>query len=110
MLRYTENYIRTLLGIVSKYKVKDLPASVAGVIDGYFAPLIAALPKKKAEDEPPEYEKQYEALSTGFTAKRAFSIEKESWDNARALAVSETDITEPAVHAGSRIWHAGWFE
>lgn len=97
MLRYTENYIRTLLGIVSKYKVKDLPASVAGVIDGYFAPLIAALPKKKAEDEPPEYEKQYEALSTGFTAKRAFSIEKESWDNARALAVSETDITEPAV-------------
>lgn len=92
-VRYTENQIRALLGIKSRYRVTGLDPTLKEGIDLYFAPY----KKKKADEEAkkrreareetrtPINEALYEAVSTGFSEEEAKKIEENAWDTTERL-------------------------
>ncbi len=96
-IRYTENKLRALLGIKSRLAVKDLPSSAAAVIDAYFTSIFARAEAERQRAAMPEYEKLYDAQTTGLSFAGADEIERASWSTtARLVEESEEIASETA--------------
>ncbi len=96
-MRYTENKIRSLLGIKSRISCGKLPEHIIFAIGGCFRNIRAD------GDGPavklPEYEKKYEPVTHGFTLEGASRIEQDSWETTERL-VETFDETEEEVVEG----------
>lgn len=88
IIKYAENCTRRLLGIKARFKISELPRRATEAVDGYFAPLFEEqmLRRKRRNEQKllraesiPEYEKLYDAESTGLSFEHALEIEKSSW-------------------------------
>ena len=76
MVKYSENRLRSALGLKSKLSVGKLGPGVKETIDAYFD---AAFPGKNHKAEP-EYERLYDPPATEVTTDAARKIEEESWE------------------------------
>ena len=98
MIRYSENRIRSALGIKAKLKVDSLSDGIKHCIDEYFdANLPIPEKKPKGQKQPElhnEYEKLYEPTNKQFSLENALEIEKESWSTTEILTSALED--EPA--------------
>lgn len=114
IIKYTENCTRRLLGVKARFKITELPRRATEAVDRYFAPLFEeqmlrrnhrkGQDKLHAEDIP-EYEKLYDAESTGLSFEHALEIEKNSWKITErlmdAFCLSENNIDGGADGAES---------
>lgn len=99
-VKYSENRIRTYLGIKSKLKISPLPDDIRVCLEEYFDRELGKV--KSSSDtshtakviEIPEYEKLYDAPSTGFDLSRAQKIEKDSWTVTRMLEAELEEFEE----------------
>ncbi len=96
-LKYTENKLRTLIGVKSRLAVKDLPDEYRLLIDSYFANEMARVRRERERANAPEYEKLYDAPDTGGVSfEDAIEIERASWrTTARLVEGSEEYEDEP---------------
>ena len=94
IIKYAENCTRRLLGIKARFKISELPHRATEAVDGYFAPLFEEqmLRCKNRKEQKllraesiPEYEKLYDAESTGLSFEHALEIEKSSWEITKRL-------------------------
>ena len=99
LVKYSENFVREMLGIRSRLTVQCVAGEKKELINGYFAPLVKRERdrpplkrgrKKKIPDQPPrseipEYEKYYEPQNVGFSAELAAKIESDSWNTTDML-------------------------
>ena len=100
MVKYSENRIRAYLGIKSKLKIAPLPDDIRMCLEEYFdrefgkvkSNSQASHAEKAAEI--PEYEKLYDAPSTGFDLSRAQKIEKDSWTVTKMLEAELEEFEE----------------
>jgi len=92
MVKYAENNVRAMLGIKSRFGTPNLPESAKKYIAEYFAPLRAS--RKKKDEEPPEYERYYEADSHGISPEAALELERSSWETTKKLIEA---FDEPAA-------------
>ena len=98
LVKYSENNVRKLFGIRSRYHLYSLPASLRSEVDSYFAPLIAATHKEPEKvQERPEYEKLYDAKVEEISLGRAENIEKEAWKTTALLTDNEDFAVEEYV-------------
>ena len=97
-LKYTENKLRALMGVKSRLAVKSLDEEYKSVIDNYFAVLFDKVNRERMRASRPEYEKLYEAESTGLSTVGADEIERASWSNTARLVVDEEEC-EPILPA-----------
>ena len=94
-VKYTENKLRALLGVKSRLSVKDFSDEYKTSIDRYFESLFALINRKRQLEQRPEYERLYDAESTGISGKDAENIENSSWNLTMRL-VTEDEICEEA--------------
>lgn len=103
LLKYTENKIRSYLGIRSRLSCHEIPKEMKQEIDDYF--LVGySLGKyssagKTSPVEVAAYEKLYEAPRDQFDLEKALSIESSSWETTEKLVTAfepENEI-EPVV-------------
>lgn len=92
-VKYTENMLRSLLGVKSRLAVKDLPAEYKEEIDRYFDVLFRAVNEKRRREARPAYEAHYEAAEHGFSVADADEIERSSWSVTERLVVDEDVCT-----------------
>ena len=94
IIKYAENCTRRLLGIKARFKISELPRRATEAVDGYFAPLFEELMLRRKHrkeqnllraESIPEYEKLYDAESTGLSFEHALEIEKSSWEITKRL-------------------------
>ncbi|MGM9684281.1 MAG: TerB N-terminal domain-containing protein [Eubacteriales bacterium] len=91
VVKYSENKLRTCLGIKSKLTVFSLNAEITALIDSLAESM---LPKRKrtersaAEDE---FEKNYAVPLRPLSLERAKEIEDESWETTRSLVEAFED-------------------
>ena len=95
MVKFSENFVRELLGIKSRLTVSCLGSEKKQLIKQYFEPFVKrvsdAPPLKRGRKrliadpatiqppEPPEYEKYYEPEKREFSPELARKIESDSW-------------------------------
>ncbi len=87
VIKYTENQLRTYLGIRSRLSVYSLFPTVRAMIDAYLSPF---LPRRVRENAPQaeeraEYEKLYDLPRVPLSLERAQEIERASWDTTERL-------------------------
>lgn len=90
-LKYTENRLRALLGVKSRIAVKELPDEYKSIIDAYFSVLFEKVNKERKQAMKPEYEKLYDAETTGISFEGADEIERLSWKTTERLIVDEVN-------------------
>ena len=99
-VKYSENRIRAYLGIRSKLKLAPLPEDIRICLERYFDTELGKSASGSAQKtaarplEIPEYEKLYDAPSTGFDLSRAQKIEQDSWTVTKMLEAELEDETE----------------
>jgi len=96
-LKYTENKLRSLLGIKSRLAVKDLLPEYCRIIDSYFETLFEKVNRERKRANRPEYEKLYEAESGNLSIDGADEIERLSWETTARLVVEDEEKTEEQV-------------
>ena len=87
IVKYTENRIRTSLGVRSKLSVYSLPSSIKEILDAYLdraLPIRRATAQKK-QAEIAAYEKLYDLPSKPLSFAAAAEIEALSWDTTQKL-------------------------
>ena len=98
MVKYTENRIRTSLGVRSKLSIYALPTPVKELLDAY---LDASLPAKTSShrvksEETPAYEKLYDLPSKPMSFAAAAEIEALSWNTTQRLVEAfEEEAPQP---------------
>lgn len=94
--KYTENKLRTVLGIKAKLGIDRIAPEDAAFLDSFFEPLIPSKQKKAKEDlyMPDDYMKNYESEDSGFDFAAAQAIEAQSWLNTGRLTGDETMIED----------------
>ncbi len=106
IVKYSENRIRTHLGIRPRLKTDGLNDFIKQQLDLYFEKELPPMPKpsRKREDQFVEnpYEHLYEPTSSSFSLKRALEIEEKSWNTTELLVDSLTDA-EPESQKPSEI-------
>ena len=86
VVKYTENRLRSLLGVRSKLSIYALPASIRQLLDEYLdAVLPRRLSVKKQEAEEAAYEKLYDLPRTELSLSNAANIERLSWETTERL-------------------------
>ncbi len=94
VVKYTENQVRSVLGVRSRLSIYALPTTVRDLLDAYLREI---LPKKTAskprEQVSEEYEKLYDLPKTELSLSNAASIEKLSWETTERLVEA---FEEPA--------------
>ena len=95
-LKYTENKLRALMGVKSRLAVKELAPEYKAIVDRYFEELFEEANRERIRASRPEYEKLYEAESTGLSALDADEIERTSWSTtARLVETDGEEYSEP---------------
>ena len=101
VVKYTENQLRSVLGVRSRLSVYALPTSVRELLDAY---LRETLPKRSAAKARPEvqeeYEKLYDLPKTELSLSHAASIERLSWETTERLVEAFEEADEPAQSVG----------
>ena len=88
ILKYTENKLRTHLGVRSKLTVYALPGNIRELIDGCTA---AILPQKtvaeriRRQEDDAAYAHFYDLPKTPLSLSHAAEIERDSWDTTQRL-------------------------
>ena len=90
-VRYTENKLRALFGIKSRLGIKDFGDEYKRLIDSYFASIFEYERRMKEREVAPEYEKLYDAESTGLSFVGADEIERVSWSTTARLVVEDEE-------------------
>jgi len=94
-LKYTENKLRALIGVKSRIGVKELPEKYKAIIDAYFSDVFEKANKERQREMQPEYERLYDAESSGISFEGADEIERLSWTTtARLVATEEFEDVE----------------
>lgn len=95
IVKYAENKTRAYLSIRSRLGIRELDPRSASIIDEYFAKNLSA----SGGTKPPEYEKLYDVVETGFSLESALNIEKTSWEITDRLvdAFEEEPIVAPVI-------------
>ena len=93
-LKYTENKLRSLLGIKSRLAVKDLLPEYSRIIDSYFETLFEKVNRERKRVNRPEYEKLYEAENGNLSIDGADEIERLSWETTARLIVEDEETTD----------------
>lgn len=93
-VKYTENKLRSLLGVKSRLSVKTLDDECKKAIDSYFSTVFDRVNQMRREAMRPEYEKQYDAESIGFSSKEAENIERASWITTARLTENSEDAED----------------
>lgn len=106
-VKYAENQIRSLLGIKSKFHVPELRIQLREAVDEYFKPYKERAKQKKAAHEAerpadvfPDYEKDYDAKNTGFSAEYSLRLEEEAWAATDMLVSDEETDSSGAFLKG----------
>ncbi len=95
-IKYTENKLRALLGVKSRLATKDLPDGYRVAIDKYFISLFEKADRERRRAQMPEYERLYDAVSSGLSIGGADEIEQASWTTTLRL-VEDTEDEEADV-------------
>lgn len=100
-IRYSENKLRTLLGIRTSLAVGELPREITNVIDGYFDSVSDGFAshrtstkqraEKRAEEE---YSHLYDVPKRELSLTSAKEIESRSWETTRKLTEAFSDEPE----------------
>ena len=93
-VKYAENKLRALLGVKSRLSVKDLPDEYKEIIDGYFISVFDKARREREIASMPEYERMYDANSTGLSFDGASEIERSSWSTTVRLVADSDDEIE----------------
>ena len=95
IIRYSENRIRSALGIKAKLKVDTLSDGIKHCIDEYFdanLPIPGKKPKGSSKQKQPEqtndYDRLYEPAHRQFSLENALEIEKKSWSTTEILTAA----------------------
>lgn len=98
-VKYTENKLRAMLGVKSRISVKELPDEYKGIIDSYFSDIFEKVNRERKKVMEPEYERLYDAVSTGISHEGADEIERLSWSTTARLVSEEEEslISEPLL-------------
>ncbi len=101
LIKYTENQIRSLLGIKSRFHVQQLEPRMKEAVDRYFEPYRRRASAKRQEPpEPPAYEKQYDAAEHGFDAEKAMRIEALAWNTTGRLTAAFSEEADAEDREG----------
>lgn len=92
-VKYAENKFRAARAVKSRLSVASLDAHCRELIDAYFDRKRDTITPPKAKEEPPAYEKLYDAPTRGTDPAAAREIELRSWATTRIL-VSEEEAEE----------------
>ena len=97
MVKYSENKLRSYLGVKSKLSIYGLSDEIKGLLNDYFALHLATGGHVKTQPRP-EYEALYDVPHTRVDAQSAARIEQESWETTVRLveAFSKEDAYEEA--------------
>ena len=80
IVKYSENEIRTYLGVKSKLSVYSVSGELQKAIDAYFETALFSQPKPShKKEEKHEYDVLYDLPRTEFSLDRARQIEEASW-------------------------------
>ena len=90
-VRYTENKLRSLIGVKSRLGIKEILEPAKTVIDRYFEGIFEAEKLRRERENKPEYEKLYEAPSLGISFADADEIERASWRTTERLVSYDSD-------------------
>ena len=98
-VKYSENCLRSQLGIKSRLTVNYLSTDYKAVIKKFFAESSAYMPriipkKPVVSEEKPEYEALYEPQSHGVSFEEAKMIEESSWEITKQLVTELEDEAE----------------
>ncbi len=92
-VRYTENCLRSSLGVKSRLAVKDIRQEDKQIIDAYFADIFRKINEAKRKAEIPSYEKLYDAPKEALSVAGASDLENSSWGNTLRL-INEEEAEE----------------
>ena len=99
IVKYSENKIRTYLGVKSKLSVYSVSGELQKAIDAYFEATLFSKPKiSQKKEEKHEYDVLYDLPKTEFSLDRAKQIEEASWGVTKDLISAfeaETIAPEP---------------
>ena len=102
-IRYTENMLRSALGVKSRLSVTGLPDEYKRLIDAYFNGFYERVNRERIKANTPEYEKLYDAEDSGLSLDGADEIERASWSTTARLVVEEENVEEePRVADSAR--------
>lgn len=101
-VKYTENKLRSLLGVKSRLAVRSFEDQHRECIDSYFEGLFEKVNRARIKAQRPEYEKYYESESTGINVSDADEIERASWSTTARLVedIDEYREDEPTESIG----------
>jgi hypothetical protein len=98
-VKYSENKIRTYLGVKSKLSVYSVSGELQKAIDAYFETTLFSKPKiSQKKEEKHDYDVLYDLPRTEFSLDRARQIEEASWGVTKDLISAfeaETLAPEP---------------
>lgn len=106
IIKYSENIIRGMKGIKSRFPTPTLSDEIKEAINEYFEPFKPRKAPKK--EEAPDYMRQYDAPTTGITPEDALKIEARSWNTTEKLIEAfdeddekpeRTSVVSPAISA-----------
>ncbi len=89
VVKYTENQIRSYLGIKSRLSIYSLPDDVKKTLDNYFERYLPH-EKRKQQAPQPAYESLYDLPEKALSLSDAKNIENDSWDTTDKLLTSMT--------------------
>lgn len=98
VVKYTENQLRSVLGVRSRLSVYALPVSIRELLDAYLKEKLPKRTQKQVRDvEKEEYEKLYDLPKTELSLSHAASIERLSWETTERLveAFDEREEEQP---------------
>ena len=98
IVKYSENKIRTYLGIKSKLSVYSVSGELQQAIDAYFENTLFSKPKiSQKKQERQEYDALYDLPNTALSLEKAKQIEQDSWGVTKDLiSAFEEDCEPPA--------------
>ena len=101
IVKYTENRIRTSLGVRSKLSIYSLPDNIRSVLDTYLDRVLPVRQRTAAsvrKEEAAAYEKLYDLPSKPLSLSAAAEIESLSWDTTQKLVEAfEEEETQVVV-------------
>ena len=92
IVKYSENKLRSHLGIKSKMTVYSVTAELGGLIDKYFASHLSAVRRSKKTVIRQDYEKLYDIPKKPLSLSDAIRIEDSSWETTKELIAAFDDM------------------
>ena len=91
VVKYSENKLRSVLGLKSRLSIYALPEVAKKAIDAYFLQVFPKITTKKAEESRPEYERLYDSPTASMSSEEAQRIEERSWQVTKQLVEAFED-------------------